>query len=234
MSWPRRKNGEIRVLIGHMAKTAATNVNSEDKPMFMQDFAKITTEITLVSRHFPTVIPAPVIGGIVAGTLVEGERGWVAVETLRIGDRVQTLDGGLARVHALDRRTLAQAAETALILLPGGTHDACSDLMLVPGQHVLIDTLNDASFGTSPYALVPSVALTSDPLVRRSFPGNTVEVITPMFADEEIVFANSGVLLHCPSIIDGAGRYPDNSFFPRLDAATARAFLQRRAARLAA
>jgi hypothetical protein len=202
--------------------------------MFMQDFAKITTEFTLVSRQHPTVVPAPVIGGIVAGTLVEGARGWVPVETLRIGDKVQTLDGGLARVQALDRRTLAQAAESALILVPGGTHDACSDLMLVPGQHVLMDTLDDALIGASPYALVPAVALTSDPLVRHRFPGATVEVITPMFADEEIIFAHSGVLLHCPSVIDGAGRYPDDSFFPRLDAATARAFLIRRAQRLAA
>lgn len=201
--------------------------------MFMQDFTKITTEFTRVDRLQPAVIPAPVMGGIVAGTLVEGARGWVAVETLRIGDRVQTLDGGLARIQALDRRSLAQAAETALILVPGGTHDACSDLMLVPGQHVLMDTLGDAVTGPAPYALVPAVALTSDPMVRHRFPGAAVEVITPMFADEEIIFAHSGVLLHCPSVIDGAGRYPDDSFFPRLDAATARAFLIRRAARLA-
>ena len=202
--------------------------------MFMQDFAKITTEITRVARQMPAVIPAPVIGGIVAGTLVEGARGWVPVETLRIGDKVQTLDGGLARVHALDRRSLAQAAESALILVPGGSYDACSDLMLVPGQHVLMDTLGDVVAGAAPYALVPAVALTSDPMVRHRFPGAAVEVITPMFADEEIIFAHSGVLMHCPSVVDGAGRYPDDSFFPRLDAATAREFLIRRAARLAA
>lgn len=202
--------------------------------MFMQDFAKLTMDSALVTHRQPTVIPAPVIGGIVAGTLVEGARGWVAVETLRIGDKVQTLDGGLARVHALDRRSLSQAAESALIHVPGGSYDACSDLMLVPGQHVLMDTLGDTAFGSAPYALVPAVALTSDPLIRRRFPDLTVEVITPMFADEEIIFANSGVLLHCPGVMDGPGRYPDDSFFPRLDAATAREFLRRRAARLAA
>jgi hypothetical protein len=202
--------------------------------MFMQDFAKLTTEFALVSHHPSTVIPAPVIGGIVAGTLVECAKGWVPVETLRIGDKVQTLDGGLARIHCIDRRTLAQQAECALIHVPGGTYDACSDLMLVPGQHILIDTLNDTLLGAAPYTLVPAVALTSDHLVRRSFPDLKVEVITPQFADEEIIFVNSGVLLHCPSVIDGAGRYPDDSFFPRLDAASARAFLTRRAARLAA
>lgn len=201
--------------------------------MFMQDFAKLTTEFAFVAPCRSMVIPAPVIGGIVAGTLVDAAKGWVAVETLRIGDKVQTLDGGLARIHALDRRTLVPEAETSLIHVPGGTFDACSDLLLVPGQHLLLDTLNDAALGGAPYTLVPAIALTADRLVRRTFPDLTIEVITPLFADEEIIFCNSGVMLHCPSVIDGAGRYPDDSFFPRLGAATARSFLDRRAARLA-
>ena len=63
--------------------------------------------------------------------------------------------------------------------------------MLVPGQHVLSDTRNEASPVTAPDALVPAVA-------------------------------------------SSTGRYPDDSFFPRLAAATARAVLIRRAARRAA
>jgi Hint domain len=215
-----------------MAKTAATSLNPEDKPMFMKDFTAITTEFALVKPRPALVIPAPVVCGIVAGTLVEATNGWVAVETLRIGDKVQTLDGGLARILGLDRRQMSPEAETSLIHLPGGCHDACSDLMLVPGQHLLVDTLGDEEMAGAPFALVPAVALTTDPLVRRTFPDGMIEVTTLLFADEEVIFANSGVLMHCPSIVDGAGRYPDNSFFPRLDAAAARRFLNRRAARL--
>ncbi len=198
--------------------------------MFMQDITKLKTAFTRVAPRAAPVVPAPILGGIVAGTMIEGECGWIAAEALQIGDRLQTLDGGLARIHALDRRKLQPAAETSLIHLPGGLYDACSDLWLVPGQHVLIDTVHDH---TAPYLLVPAIALTGD-TIRHSFPQAEIEVITPLFADEEVIFANSGVLLHCPSVIDGAGRYPDNSFFPRLDAATARAFLQRRADRLGA
>lgn len=202
--------------------------------MFMQDFTKLTTAFAQVTPRQPSVVPAPVIGGIVAGTLVETETGWLPVENLQIGTRVHTLDGGLTRVLALDRRSLAPQAETSLIHVPGGHFDACCDLMLVPGQHVLLDTLGDSTHGHAPYLLVPALALTTDPLIRRDFPDLNVQVITPLFAEEEVVFANSGVLLHCPSVIDGAGRYPDDSFFHRLDAASARAFLTRRAARLAA
>ena len=202
--------------------------------MFMKDFTKLTTAFSLVTPHLPPVVPAPVVGGIVAGTMVETATGWLPVQDLRIGQLVHTLDGGLTRILALDRRTLAPEAETSLIHLPGGLYDACSDLMLVPGQHVLIDTLGDSHHGHAPYLLLPAMALTADPLIHRDFPDLKVEVITPLFAEEEVIFANSGVLLHCPSVMDGAGRYPDDSFFPRLDAATARAFLIRRAARLAA
>ena len=200
--------------------------------MFMNDFTRFATEISLVAPRVTAVIPAPVVTGIVAGTLVETALGWRDVATLRIGDVVQTLDGGLARIHGLDRRVLQPAAETALIHVPGGCHDACSDLWLVPGQHLLIDTLEDAAIG-APFALVPALALTSDPRVRRDFPTKPVEVITPLFADEEVVFANSGVLIHCPGVMDGAGRYPENSFVPRLDMLAARGFLKCRAARLA-
>lgn len=201
--------------------------------MFMKDFTRLATEITLVGTRLPDSVPAQVTTGIVAGTLIEAAQGWCKVESLRIGDAVQTLDGGLARILGIDRRCLWPAAETALIHVPGGSHDACSDLLLVPGQHVLIDTLDDAAIG-APFALVPAMALTADRLVRRHFPSGPVEVITPLFADEEVVFANSGVLLHCPGVVDGAGRLPESSFFLRLDRVAARAFLQRRAARLAA
>ena len=197
--------------------------------MFMQDITKLKTASTLVAPRAAPVVAAPILGGIVAGTLIEGECGWVAAETLRIGDRVQTLDGGLARIHGLDRRKLHAAAETSLIHVPGGSFDACSDLWLVPGQHLLIDTVGDH---TAPYLLVPAIALTCDTAIRHSFPDTAIDIITPLFADEEVIFANTGVLIHCPSVIDGAGRYPDASFFPRLDAAMARVFLQRRSQRL--
>ena len=200
--------------------------------MFMQDITKLATEYSLVTPRKGSVIPAPVLGGIVAGTLVEGEFGWRAAESLRVGDRLQTLDGGLARILGIDRRNLAPQAERSLIHVPGGVFDACSDLWLVPGQHVLVDTVEEADH-LGPYVLVPAIALTST-LARHTFPEAAVEVITPLFADEEIIFANSGVMLHCPSVIDGAGRYPDDSFFPRLDAAQARGFLERRATRLVA
>lgn len=200
--------------------------------MFMQDFSRIAaaTATAVFPQHRVVV---PVTTGLIAGTLVETKTGWQPVETLAIGDAVQTLDGGLARILALDRRSFHPETETAPLLIPGGSFDACSDLLILPGQHLLLDTLDDATTD-APFAMIPALALQGRGGVKRHATDSALHIVTPLFADEEVIYANSGVLLHCPGLLDGANRYPDTSFFPRLDAACARAFLARRTARLAA
>ena len=201
--------------------------------MFMQDHARLTalSAPVLLPRHMPM---AQVSTGLVAGTLLETRDGWRAVETLGIGDAVQTLDGGLARILGLDRQTLREGAMASVIKIDGGHYDTCSDVALLPGQHLLLDTLNDTAVNGAPFAMISAAALLACPGARRQLVCTDIQVITPMFADEEVVYANSGILLHCPGIADGAGRYPDTSFFPRLDAIQARHFLQHRAMLFAA
>ena len=200
--------------------------------MFMQDFSRISAaSATAVFPHLHGM--APVTTGLVAGTLVETKSGWQPVETLTIGDAVQTLDGGLAGILALDRRSFRPETETAPLLIPGGSFDACSDLLILPGQHLLLDTLDDTATD-APFAMIPALALQGRAGVRRHVVATDLHIITPLFADEEVIYANTGVLLHCPGLLDGANRYPDTSFFPRLAPALARAFLTRRAARLVA
>ena len=200
--------------------------------MFMQDLTTFAPELSVLVPQ-PRIPARPALSGMVSGTLVESDTGWQRVETLAPGARIQTLDGGLSRLLRLARRMIRPSDELVLIHLPGGCLDACSDLTLLPGQHLLIDTLDDDSLGGAPFALVPALALLALNGPRRIRPSAPVEVVTPLFADEEGIYAQSGVLFHCPSLIDGTQRYPEDSFFPVLDLGPARAFLQRRAARLA-
>lgn len=193
--------------------------------MFMQDFTRLIHDLTAVPPA-RDLAEAPVLTGLVAGTKVETQAGWRDVATLHRGDRVHTLDGGLARILGLDRRE----AQVETLTLPGGYFDACSDLMLLPRQPLLIATLDDPELGAAPFVMVPAEALSSLPFLSR----NTLrtEIVTPMFADEEVVYANSGVLMRCPGVIEGAGPQVMDSFFPTLDLAEARAFLTRREDRL--
>lgn len=194
--------------------------------MFMQD----------LSNLIPSTLTAlfPGLTGLVAGTLVERAEGWCPVEALAMGDRIQTLDGGLARVLGVDRRRLILPSGAQTLILPGGMLDACSDLVLLPGQHLLVDTLDDPIAEGAPFVMVAAAALARiDGIISRA-PVGMIEVITPLLADEEAVYVNSGVLAHCPGIIDGAGRSPQDSFFPMVSGAEAQVFLRRRQARLAA
>lgn len=193
--------------------------------MFMQDIARLTRDIALVPPAAPT-LDQPVLTGLVAGTKVETDRGWTDVARLNRGDKVYTLDGGLARILGLDRRS----ATVRTLRVPGGMLDACSDIDLLPRQPVLIETLDDPEIGGAPFVLVPAEALSVLPHLSQG--EMAAEIVTPLFADEEVVFANSGVLLRCPGVIEGAGPMTMDSFFPTLDLPEARAFLRRREARL--
>ncbi|MGL6210880.1 MAG: Hint domain-containing protein [Paracoccaceae bacterium] len=197
--------------------------------MFMKDFTRTAHSVIAAE-----MVVQPVTSGILAGTLVETAKGWQAVETLRMGDLVQSFDGGLVKVLGLDRRTLRPEMGQALITVPGGAFDACSDLQLLPGQHVLVDTFGDACLPDDAFALIPAVSLVGHHGCTRRYTLRDIEVVTPMFAEEEVIWANSGLLIHCPGIATGAGRRPASDFFTRLDVTGAHGLLARRAALLAA
>lgn len=194
--------------------------------MFMKEIARF--EATAVAAAVaaagsaagsaPGEIAGPV-AGLVAGTLVETAAGWLPVERLQIGTRVHTLDGGLRPVRALDRRPLRPG--TPVVRIAGGHFDACSDLTLLPGQPVLLDTLG---LSGAPWARVTAAELTACPGASRHRSLAPAEALTPVFDEEEAIRAHSGVLLLCPGLQGGA-----SAFAPP----AARAFVARRAALVA-
>jgi Hint domain len=166
----------------------------------------------------------PVAGGLVAGTMVETQRGWQPVETLRIGDRVHTFDGGACPILALDRNWTGH--ETHLVRIPGGVLDTCADLMLLPGQHILIDTFGDSMFPDAALVLIPASALTGWRGTRRIATTTAIEIITPLFANEEAIFANTGAMIRCPAVASGTNG-PLQSDFTSLDLLQTWALLSR-------
>lgn len=188
--------------------------------MFMSD-------ITRAAAH--TVagfsVPAALQTGLTAGTLVETATGWRGVETLRIGDRVHSYDGGLAAILCLDRRSTAP--QSPLIHIPGGAFDTCSDLALPEDQHLLIETLADPELPDALSVLIPAAALVGFRGTQRLTLAKPIELITPLFAQAEAIYANSGTLFYCPAISHGPGRLPQGCDFTRLNMGAARAVLRR-------
>lgn len=166
------------------------------------------------------------VPGILAGSLVETEAGWRPVERLASGMRVATWDGGFSPVVRVERRRLWPAAGAEVIHVPGGALDTCAEFSLLPGQHVFLVSAVAAEVLGAEGALVSASALVGHHGIARRPLLRPAEVLTLHFADDELVYVNSGALIHCAA--DGAEGRPaaaGSGFFDVLNAEQAEAML---------
>lgn len=141
--------------------------------------------------------------GLVAGTLVATEMGWQRVETLRPGDRVVTFDNGLQPLRGLGRgrlvsrgRGLPRGAQP--LSVPARALGNRREMVLLPGQTVLIESdAAEARYG-DPFTLVPAAALEGHRGIARTQVAAETEVVWLDFDGDEIVYAEGMVLAHCP------------------------------------
>jgi hypothetical protein len=190
--------------------------------MFQNDFSRLTATPVFAANR----AASPVGTGLLASTMVETARGWVRAENLRLGDAIYTVDGGLAPVLGLDRQWMAPQPDVHTVLVPGGTLDNDDDLLLLSGQMLLLDTMGDKMLPDAALVLIPATALIGWRGCTRAALTRKTEVITPLFAAEEIVYANAGAMLRCPSVTEGA-HSAITTDFTRLDLRAAWALLSR-------
>jgi hypothetical protein len=190
--------------------------------MFMQDASRFTAAAAPALAY-----ATPLRAGLLAGTRVETATGWRAVETLRRGDLVHSFDGGLRPVVAVDRDWLVPGADTVLVL-PGGALNTSGDLQLLPGQMILLDGWTGDLPGGAPVALGPAEALEGLFGTRRLAVARPTEVLIPVFAEEEGIYTDGGLILHCPGVAAGPNGRSEDEFFARLDVRVARALLAHR------
>lgn len=160
--------------------------------------------------------------GLIAGTLVETAAGWRRVELLRVGDHVQTYDGGLKQLRRIERAYYGAdhggyGLEQTLHV-PGGALDNCEDLIVMPDQLLMIESEVAAKLLGEFAVLLPASALAGYRGITRQPLQNLIEAITLKFDDEEVIYANSGLLAHC-------GNAPQSDFFTTLDHTRATALL---------
>jgi hypothetical protein len=169
-------------------------------------FARI--DETLLAGAVFSRRPQRLGSGLVAGTRVETARGWKPVEQVLTGERVQTWDGGLQPVTKVERTLygadLAEAYPDGLLMVPGGALSTCDAVYLLPEQHILLESAIAEEVLGRPAVLVPAAALEGHRGILRVMPVDLVEVVTLSFDQEEVVYANTGALLHCPPRRAGA------------------------------
>jgi Hint domain len=172
--------------------------------MFMQDATRFAIETAEIVKG-----RADPMTGLTALTLVETTKGWRAAADLTIGTMIYTMDGAIRPVLAMDRKELHPGF--ALVRLAGGTFDNCAALDLLPEQDVVLDRRNGTPIR------VPARMLAGHRGAALICLTKPIEVVTPLFAEDEVIWTNSGARLYCA----GIGGTPMSGFMPRAQGADA-------------
>lgn len=141
--------------------------------------------------------------GIVAGTMIATSRGWCAVEQLVPGDEVQTFDNGMQTIVEITAEDMWNEDSVSLndplpILIPAGAMRNKSDVTVLPHQGVMVESENASDAMGDPLAVVPARVLIGVNDINTAPPSSALTVFTLTFMSEEVIYADGGLLLHCP------------------------------------
>jgi hypothetical protein len=148
---------------------------------------------------------ALLVQGVLAGTRIATLRGWQAVETLRPGDAVRTVDAGVQPLAEARRARLACPPPALWPLrVPAGALDCREALILLPDQRLVLDLAGLSDTPDPPQALVPAAAPEGWRGIRRVRPPPGLGAVTLAFAEPQLVLASRGMRLACPgAALDG-------------------------------
>lgn len=142
--------------------------------------------------------------GLMAGTRVASNLGWRAIEALAVGDMVLTFDHGMREITEIRRSTVwLDAPDTAPamwpVIVPVGALGNREELTLLADQGVLVESDAASDMYGDPFAVVPAQALDGVRGIYRAAPAHQIELIAVYFADEQVIYAEGGALIHCPA-----------------------------------
>ena len=112
-------------------------------------------------------------------------------------------DGGMQTVVRVERSVLWNSPKNCPehlwpLQVPAGALGNQREMYLLPEQNVMVESdAAEECFG-DPFALIPAAALTGFREISRVKLHEEIVVYTLHFEHEQIVFACSGALFHCP------------------------------------
>jgi Hint domain len=217
----RRNSG---VFWGHRQSGNADTTSGKEPNMFMHNAKSfLNAEKIAIAAAAAGLSHDAAMAGIMAGALVETEAGWRPVEMITAGTAVSTWDGGFRNVRRVERRHFWAGARE--VLIPGGALANCSDICLLPGQQVLIESnIAEAVLGQSA-VLVQAAALDGFRGIRMRPIDRPVETVSLVFDAEEMVYLNSGCVIRSAGLSDTVGGAMQPGFFPVLDGVQAAALV---------
>lgn len=142
--------------------------------------------------------------GLMAGTRVASNLGWRAIEALAVGDMVLTFDHGMREITEIRRLTVWLDAPDTVpamwpVIVPVGALGNREELTLLADQGVLVESDAASDKYGDPFAIIPAQTLDGVRGIYRAAPAHQIELIAVYFADEQVIYAEGGALIHCPA-----------------------------------
>ncbi|MEL6477930.1 MAG: Hint domain-containing protein [Pseudomonadota bacterium] len=182
---------EIEALDGLAQGTVSVNLPTETPPNQAQGSLQFN------QPDPDTLVTQPISRGssgiicFAAGSLIDTPQGARPVETLRVGDLVQTADNGVQPIRWIGQRTVAALGTLAPVVIAGGAHGAERPLTVSPQHRILIRSPRaDLMFGEAE-VLIPAIHLVDGRHVARR-QGGEITYVHLLFDRHEVIFS-SGV-----------------------------------------
>lgn len=137
-------------------------------------------------------------GGLPLGTGVLTLDGVLPVEFLELGDRVLTRHGS-QRLLAVEVRVLRAASVVRIGASTLGQNWPEADMILPPGQEVLVRDWRARAFGGRAQALVPVWRLADGEFIRGEI-RRELRLFTLRFETPSVIYAN-GIEVACPGVM---------------------------------
>ncbi|MEX0286064.1 MAG: Hint domain-containing protein [Paracoccaceae bacterium] len=184
---------------------AADGATSQNLPVLVGPNSTTTTlQFNLPNPTvltYGTVSPGDTgIACFVSGTPIETDRGPVAVERLKAGDLVQTMDRGLQPLRWRGARTIRGRGRYAPVRISAGALGARETVLVSPQHRILVSGWQAELLFGEPELLVPARALVGGAGVQRA-PCDLVTYHHLMFDQHEILFSGG---LASESLLPGA------------------------------
>lgn len=141
--------------------------------------------------------------GLIAGTMVASAQGWQPVETLKVGDRVHTFDNGMQPIIDIKRRVLWEKeadreTQPWPVVIPEDALGNSHEMIFLPDQGVMLESENACDRMGDPYAIMPAQVLEGLCGIESAPAGHAMELVSLVFAAEEVVYIDGSMLVYCP------------------------------------
>lgn len=143
-------------------------------------------------------------GGFLSGTHVASNLGWRPVEALCAGDKVLTFDHGMQTVVEMVRETVQLDAgmidpARCPMHIPRDALNNRVPMWLMPDQGVLMESDLIEDHQGDPFAVVPASTLDGYRGICRLHPHEPLQLVTPRFEQDEVIYLEAGLLGYCPA-----------------------------------